>query len=317
VEQIVDRLLAIPNLHLSVNAPMARYTRFEIGGPASMLADVSTTEALAEAIDLVRDSGTPQAILGDGTNVIVDDAGFPGVVVRYVPDRIEIDGTKVRAEAGASLQDLVDQTIVAGLGGLETMTGIPGWVGGAIYGNAGAYGHSIQEFVESVRFFDGETTREFTSDQLDFSHRSSIFARFKDWVVLDVVLRLEPADSEELRSTADRILKIRNDRCPPSLKCAGNIFKNLTIKDLPPGVEVPETVVREGKIPSAYFLDALGAKGRAVGSLRVADYYANLIYNEGGGTAHDLWILIDTLKAGVWEKFGIRLEEEVQSVKIP
>jgi UDP-N-acetylmuramate dehydrogenase len=308
------RLSAIPNVQLFVNAPLARYTRFEIGGPARMLANVSSVDALQRTLQLSKDTGTPLAVIGGGTNLIVDDNGFPGVIVRYVSKNIEIDGTRVRVEAGAMLQDLVDQTIDAGLQGLETMTGIPGWVGGAIYGNAGAYGHSIEESIESVRFFDGSKTVELCSNKLSFSYRNSIFKSCKDWVVLDAVLKLNRSDPAELRATADGILKIRNEKYPPTMKCAGSIFKNLLLADLPPGVTVPEKVVREGKVPSAYFLEAAGAKGLAIGGLRVADYHANLIYNEGGGTAKDLWHLIETLKLGVREKFGVTLEEEVQSV---
>ena len=311
------RLSAIPNVQLFLNAPLARYTRFEIGGPARMLANVSSVQALSETLQLAKNSGMPKAIIGGGTNLIADDEGFPGVVVRYVAKNIEIEGTHVRVEAGAMLQDLVDQTIDAGLKGLETMTGIPGWVGGAIYGNAGAYGHSIQECVESVRYFDGSETHELRSNKVSFGYRNSIFKSFKDWVVLDAVLKLSPADPAELRATADGILKIRNGKYPPTMKCAGSIFKNLLLADLPPGVEVPAKVVREGKVPSAYFLEAAGAKGLAIGGLRVADYHANLIYNESGGTARDLWHLIETLKVGVWEKFGVRLEEEVQSIRKP
>ncbi len=309
------RLSAIPNVQLFVNAPLARYTRFEIGGPARMLANVSTVEALAATLKLAQGSSTPLAVIGGGTNLIVDDEGFPGVIVRYVAKNIQIDGTRVRVEAGAVLQDLVDQTVDAGLGGLETMTGIPGWVGGAIYGNAGAYGHSIQESIESVRFFNGAEICELPADKLDFGYRTSVFKSFKDWTVLDAVLKLNRADPSELRATADGILKIRNEKYPPTIKCAGSIFKNLMLADLPPGVAVPEKVVREGKVPSAYFLEAAGAKGLAIGGLRVADYHANLIYNQGGGTARDLWHLIETLKVGVREKFGIELEEEVQSVR--
>ena len=311
------RLSAIPNVQLFVNAPLARYTRFEIGGPARMLANVSTVEALAETLKLTKDSGTPHAIFGGGTNLIVDDAGFPGAVVRYVAKNIEIAGTRVRVEAGAMLQDLVDKTIDSGLRGLETMTGIPGWVGGAIYGNAGAYGHSIQESIESVRFFDGFKVCELWSNKLAWSYRNSIFKSFKDWIVLDATLRLVKADPAELRATAGGILKIRNEKYPPTMKCAGSIFKNLLLADLPAGLMVPEKIVREGKVPSAYFLEAAGAKGLAIGGLRVADYHANLIYNQGGGTAKDLWHLIETLKVGVWEKFGVRLEEEVQSIRKP
>ncbi len=311
------RLSAIPNVQLFVNAPLARHTRFEIGGPARMLANVSTVEALAETLQLAKNTGTPCAVIGGGTNLIVDDDGFPGVVVRYVAKRIEIDGGRVRVEAGAVLQDLIDNTIDNGLGGLETMTGIPGWVGGAVYGNAGAYGRSIAESVETVRFFDGEKTCEIASNKVDFGYRTSVFKQFKDWVVLDAVLKLNKADRGELRASADSILKIRNEKYPPTMKCAGSIFKNLMVADLPAGIEVPDRVVSEGTVPSAYYLEAAGAKGLSIGGLKVADYHANLIYNEGGGTARDLWNLIETLKAGVWEKFGIQLEEEVQSIRRP
>src|SRR5579863_4585235 len=206
------RLSAIPNVQLFVNAPLARYTRFEIGGPARMLANVSTVDALAATLNLAKESGTPHAIIGGGTNLIVDDDGFPGVIVRYVAKNIEIKGTEVRVEAGAMLQDLVDKTIAAGLEGLETMTGIPGWVGGAIYGNAGAYGHSIHEFVESVRFFDGARIREIDNAECEFRYRESVFKRRKDWTVIECSLRLTRGDPAELRTTAEGILKIRNEK---------------------------------------------------------------------------------------------------------
>jgi UDP-N-acetylmuramate dehydrogenase len=282
-----------------------------------MLANVSTPEALAETIRLAIDSHTPYAVIGGGSNLICDDDGFPGVVIRYVAKNIEIEGACVRVEAGASLQDLVDLTIDAGLRGLETMTGIPGWVGGAIYGNAGAYGHSIQERIESVRFLEGNQTRELRRGEIEFVYRGSIFKRRKDWVILDAVLKLDSAGAADLRATAEGILKIRNEKYPPAMRCAGSIFKNLMLADLPSGLDVPEKVVREGKVPSAYFLEAAGAKGLSIGGLKVADYHANLIYNTGGGTAKDLWNLIETLKAGVTKKFGIALEEEVQSIRKP
>src|SRR5713101_3566552 len=131
-----SRLSAIPNLHISENVPLARYTRFEIGGPVRVLADASTERALAEAVHVIRELRWRRAVIGGGTNLVVSDEGFPGVALRYTAGAIEIDGSMVRVEAGAALQELVDETITWGLRGFETMTGIPGWVGGAIYGNA-------------------------------------------------------------------------------------------------------------------------------------------------------------------------------------
>jgi UDP-N-acetylmuramate dehydrogenase len=220
------------------------------------------------------------------------------------------------------LQDLVDATIASGLRGLETMTGIPGWVGGAIYGNAGAYGHSIDERVVSVRFFDGshihetQQIREIDNFACEFRYRESIFKRKKDWVILSATLRLDPANADDLRAASESILKIRNAKYPPTMRCAGSIFKNLMLADLPESARarVPKEVVREGKVPSAYFLEQSGAKGMSRGAIRVADYHANLIYNEGGGTARELLDLIAELKRRVRDQFGIELEEEVQYV---
>ena len=119
-----------------------------------------------------------------------------------------------------------------------------------------------------------------------------------------------------LRSSADDILKIRNEKYPPAMRCAGSIFKNLLLGDLSGSVraQVPERVIREGKVPSAYFLEQAGAKGLVNGGIRVADYHANLIYNTGGGTAEQVRALIELLKRRVRERFGLDLEEEVQFV---
>jgi UDP-N-acetylmuramate dehydrogenase len=312
--KMLSRLAAIPGIQCTENVPLSRLTRFAIGGPARILADASSEAALIAALEVIREAKDPFALIGGGTNLVADDRGFPGVVLRYTAKDLEIDGPRVRVAAGAILQDLVDATIAAGLQGLHTMTGIPGWVGGAVYGNAGAYGHSIHEFVETVRFFDGSGIREIGNDECKFHYRESIFKCHKDWIVLEATLRLPAGDPAELSAAAENILKIRNEKYPPTMRCAGSIFKNLILSDLPESVraQVPERVIREGKVPSAYFLELAGAKGMALGLVRVADYHANLIYNAGGGTSQQVRELIETLKKRVYERSGLLLEEEVQ-----
>jgi UDP-N-acetylmuramate dehydrogenase len=313
---MLSRLRAIPHATVSEHVPLSAHTRFAMGGPARVMIDASAEQALAAVLGELASSDSAAALIGGGTNLIVSDDGFPGAVVRYTANRIEAFGSNVRVESGAVLQHLVDFSIAHGLRGLETMTGIPGWIGGAIYGNAGAYGHSIQERVESVRFFDGSCFREIGNAECQFAYRESIFKRRKNWIVTSATLRLDPADPAALRETADGILKIRNEKYPPSMRCAGSIFKNLILAELPESVraQVPDRVIREGKVPSAYFLESVGAKGMAVGAIRVADYHANLIYNAGGGTSAQLRGLIELLKAGVLARFGLLLEEEVQYV---
>ncbi len=314
--KMLFRLLAIPNLHFYVNASLANHTRFEIGGPARVLLDAADENALIKVSAAIEESGWPRAVIGGGTNLIVNDDGFPGAVLRYTSREIAFEGDVVRVGAGAVLQDLVDASIDRGLRGLETMTRIPGWAGGAIYGNAGAYGRSINECVESVRFFDGEAIREIGNDACEFRYRESVFKRRKDWIIVSATLRLSPGDSSELRSRADAIQKIRDEKFPPTMRCAGSIFKNLLLADLPESVraQIPDRVIREGKVPSAYFLEEAGAKRMSNGPIHVAGYHANLIYNRGGGTARQLREIICVLKTRVREKFGIELEEEVQYV---
>ncbi len=269
-----------------------------------------------QAFALARSSGADYTVIGDGTNLIVSDAGFPGIVLRFTARHIHSHGTNVRAHAGAELQTVVDQCIDLGLKGIETMTGIPGSLGAAVYGNAGAYGHSIEERIQRVRFFDGAEVRVFNKAECEFRYRESIFKRHKDWIIFSAVLDMDPAPAEELRKTAAEIFQIRLAKYPPTMKCAGSIFKNLILAELPVEVrrQIPERVIREGKAPSAYFLEQVGAKGMQSGDIHVADYHANLIYNAGQGTARELCEIIGELKSRVRERFGLELEEEVQYV---
>jgi UDP-N-acetylmuramate dehydrogenase len=315
-EEALERLAAIPNLQVLSNVPLSGHTRFAIGGPADLFAETQSPEAFIQALNEARTSGVPFTVIGGGSNLIVADAGYGGIILKFSGARISIEGSVVSIEAGAVLQDLVDRTAAAGLKGLETMTGIPGFTGAAIYGNAGAYGHSISESVTSVRFYDGSGLREITNAQCDFHYRESIFKRHKEWIILSATLTLTPADAVELQKTAAGILAIRNEKYPPTMKCAGSIFKNFLAAELPPGVvaALPPSVIREGKVPSAYFLEHAGAKGRRIGDIQVATYHANLIYNDGHGTAADLRAVIGELKSLVFAQFGITLEEEVQYV---
>lgn len=316
IHEVESRLATVPDLRLEREAPLKKYTRFGLGGPASLLVDASTEESFAFAVTLMRGSAIPSIVIGGGTNLVVADEGFPGVVLRYTGGTVHREGTRVIAQSGAVLQSLVDFTIAEGLGGIHTMTGIPGWVGGAVYGNAGAYGRSMHQNVTSARFFDGVQVCETDNDGCGFRYRHSVFKQNKHWIVLSVVLQLLLQSAEELKKTADDILTIRNAKYPPTMKCAGSIFKNLLAAELPESVraQVDPKLVREGKIPSAWFLEQVEAKGIRNGDIHVADYHANLIYNAGDGTAMQVREIIGDLKERVRARFGFEVEEEVQYV---
>lgn len=318
-EETLARLAAIPELTVLAGAPLSRYTRFAIGGPADLYAETSSAEAFIAALHVARESGEPYVVIGGGTNLIVADEGFRGTVLRFTARRILAANERVTADSGAVLQDLVDFTVERGLRGLETLAGIPGSVGAAIYGNAGAYGHSISELVRTVRFYDGHEVRVFDNAACEFHYRESVFKRHKDWIIFSTELVMDRADAAELRRISNDIVQLRNEKFPVTMKCAGSIFKNLLVADLPDGLaeRVPARVIREGKVPAAYFLEEVGAKGMTRGDIHVASYHANLIYNGGAGTAADLRAVIAELKARVQQKFELTLEEEVQYVGFP
>ena len=311
-----EEFAAIENLDVTAGAVLANYTRFGIGGPAELLCETADKDAFGEALRVARQGALPHVVIGAGSNLIVADAGFQGVVLRFTGAGIQASALRVRVDAGAMLQDVVDHSVGLGWKGLETMTGIPGCVGAAIYGNAGAYGHSIEERVERVWFTDGGEVVGFSKKECEFHYRESVFKDHKDWILLEAELGFDAGDKAELTERARGIREVRDAKYPPTMRCAGSIFKNVFQADLPVTVqaEVPVRMIREGKVPSAWFLEQAGAKGMRRGDIQVAEYHANLIYNDGAGTAADLMETIGELKRRVRERFGFELEEEVQFV---
>ena len=313
---VTELLEDLPGLRVERDAPMSAYTRFGLGGPADWLIDACDENVFVDALGRLRSAGIRTEVIGGGSNLVVADQGFRGVILRYTNSCLSANETVVTAGAGVVLQDLVDFTIEQGLLGLHTMTGIPGWVGGAVYGNAGAYGRSIDQSISRVRFFDGQVVREIGNAECEFRYRDSTFKDHKGWIVFTAEVMLIRGDSTELRTRADEIRAIRDAKYPPTMKCAGSIFKNLIFRELPEAVQavVDPKVVREGKVPSAWFLEKAGARGIRNGDIHVADYHANLIYNAGNGTAQQVREVVDDLKARVRSIFNFDIEEEVQYV---
>jgi UDP-N-acetylmuramate dehydrogenase len=309
-------LRAIPGLELREDEPLAPYTRFGLGGKAALVCAADSPGAFVEALKTAAKVDAPHMVIGGGTNLVVSDDGFDGLLLKFTGSKIDVNGTRLRVEAGAVLQDVVDRSIELGLEGLQTMTGIPGFTGGAVYGNAGAYGHSINELITRVDFArDGRET-SFDNAQCGFAYRHSQFKDNKDWVILATELQFKQGDRDTLAKAAAEIRAVRDAKYPPTMKCAGSIFKNVFFANLPPETQalIPSNLVRDGKVPSAFFLEQVGAKGIRRGDIRVANYHANLIYNDGKGRTSDLLAVIQDLKKRVREKFAFEIEEEVQYV---
>lgn len=313
---VVDALARLSGVQCHQDEPLRQHTRFGIGGPARWLIDISLQASFVEAVRALHTAAVPFLVLGGGSNLVVSDDGVDAVVLRFTGKSLQINGDLLTVESGAVLQEVVDASIAAGLSGLHTMTGIPGWLGGAVYGNAGAYGHSIHEFVREVVLVDSAEVRTMDNAACEFAYRESIFKRRKEWIILSAALRLTPGDAAALAVRAHEIRSIRDAKYPPTMRCAGSIFKNLLFRELPVSVQsqVPAALVREGKVPAAWFLEEVGAKGLRFGDIQVAGYHANLLYNDGEGTAADVRRAIMELKSRVEARFQFQIEEEVQYV---
>lgn len=302
VERLADQYCRI----IRRNVSLADYTTFGIGGPAELLAEADSADVLTAIVRDCRSAGLPVTVMGEGSNVLCSDRGIDGLVVINRCRRLWQDGRKVIAEAGVRLGDLIDFAICSGLAGLEQMAGIPGTVGGAVIGNAGAYGQSIAEKLAQVILLD-ESGAVFQQGpgELGFGYRTSRLKSSPD-VVLRADFLLGDGIPERLRQCADEIIALREAKLPVKEKCAGSYFKNIEDPTAP-----------YGKVAAGKLLEEAGAKSFCVGQAAVSEKHANVIVNRGGARAADVLLLADKMKTAVRAKFGIELEEEVRFLGTP
>lgn len=280
--------------------PLSRLTTFGIGGPADWVAFCRSPEEIKEALDLCRKETINYFVIGGGSNILVSDKGFRGMVVVPQIDFLEIDGTEVRVGAAYSLAQFVDLMVQNGLEGIEALSGIAGTVGGAIVGNAGAYGMSISDSLIDVELYHPEKGL-YTElrERLGFSYRHSDL-KLSGIVVLSGRFRFRCGDREALRKRADEILRTRSERHPRENISAGCFFKN-----------VEDATAPHGKVAAGMLLDQIGAKRMEVGRAGVYPGHANILINKGGATASQVRELSLLLKKKVKEAYGVELCEEV------
>jgi UDP-N-acetylmuramate dehydrogenase len=300
-------------LNIKKNVSIKPHVNFGIGGDVAHLAEVKTPEEIIYAIKHAKSLKIPHIILGGGNNVVFCDKKTKCLVIKIVGGDIHIKGDTVHVDAGVDLFHLIKTVIGEGLAGIETLSGIPGTVGGAIYGNAGAYGHDFSEVVQSVKIFDGKKIRSLTDKECKFAYRESIFKK-KKWVILSAELKLQKGDAKELEKKSDEITKVRWEKFGPKPKCPGSYFKNVLVKDISKKSLklIDPAKIKDGKIPAGYLLEEVGAKEMKEGGLYVSDYHGNIILNDCTGNYWDLMKLVKKLKVAVKKKFGIEIEEEVQ-----
>ncbi|OGE62853.1 UDP-N-acetylenolpyruvoylglucosamine reductase [Candidatus Daviesbacteria bacterium RIFCSPLOWO2_01_FULL_40_27] len=307
-------------LQLEDNYPMNQITTLGIGGLAKKFVVVTTFEELIEAVEYAQGQRLPYLVIGGGSNLLISDEGVDCLVIKNEMTAVVQNDTEITVKSGTPLQELVDYTISHGLADLQKLTGIPGTVGGAVYGNAGAYGQTISDHLTAVSVLN---TNNLTTEQLNnsdclFNYRDSIFKKTHDTIV-EVHFQLERGDPHILQQEARDVLSKRLVKYPPGIKCPGSFFKNLVASEIPQEIlkNIPQEKIVFGKLPAGALLEEVGAKGQKSDGIEIAPYHANLFINQGSGSAKAFYNLAKAYALKVKEKFGITLEPEVQLINLP
>ena len=292
-DKVVD-IVGEENVH--TDEPMNRHTTFRIGGNADYFVKPGNADEVAAVIAVCREYSIPYFILGNGSNLLVSDDGYRGMIINIMDnmDSVTIDGRIITAQAGALLVRVSVMARDNALTGLEFASGIPGTIGGAVYMNAGAYGGEMKNVVKTVRAID-EYGRiyELDSEKMDFSYRHSIVEERK-LIVLEVTLELEHGSREAIDDRMKELAEARRSKQPLEYPSAGSTFKR-----------------PEGYFAGKLIMDA-GLRGYSVGGAQVAEKHCGFVINKGGATASDVVELIRDVQHDVDDKFGVTLEPEVK-----
>jgi len=287
------------------NVLLSKHTTFKIGGPAKYFCIAGNKEDLIKAIKKAKELKMPFFILGKGSNALALDRGYEGIVIKVQSSKFKVQSQKskfktVYAEAGVKLGDIIKLTAEKSLTGLEWAVGIPGTVGGAVYGNAQAFNIKMSDIIKSVEIFDVKTLKIKTliKKECDFSEKHTVFKKNKNLIILSAVLKLKNGKKKEIQKAIKKHLDYRKKNHPWKFPSAGSVFVN-----------------KAGGPPSAYLIEKCGLKGIKVGGTKVSEKHAGFIVNTGKAKARDVFKLIKIIKQKVKSKFRIDLEEEIQIIK--
>jgi UDP-N-acetylmuramate dehydrogenase len=304
------------------NVILAPYTTYKIGGPARYFISVKSENDLLEALRWALDHQEKYFILGGGSNILVADEGFDGLVVKLEAEII-VEKLRIKCGAGAPLALVLKKAVDHSLSGLEWSAGIPGaTVGGALRGNAEAFNQSMSNIVASVRVLDVNTWKfeNFSHADCQFSYRHSIFKDKPNYVLWSLVLKMKRESAEKSNELVRKSIEFRQKNYPKEIG-VGSIFKNVSVETVqevcPKLLEIYHQkgkIVRLNNIGAGFIIEELGFKGKKIGGAKVSEAHANHIVNTGNATAKDVITLISLIKQKVRDNFGIQLVEEIQYV---
>lgn len=275
---------------------MSRHTTFRVGGPADFFVTPKAKEEVRDVIRICKEAGMPYYIIGNGSNLLVSDAGYRGVIVQIYKEmnEVKVEGDLVKAQAGALLSGIAAKALGAELSGFEFASGIPGTIGGACVMNAGAYGGEMKDVLESVTVLTGEgKIIELGRNELELGYRTSVIAK-KGYIVLGAVLKLERGDGEKIKTYMDELKEKRVTKQPLEYPSAGSTFKR----------------------PEGYFAGKLiedaGLRGFQIGGAQVSEKHCGFVINRDHATAADIMELMRQVQIRVKENSGVDLEPEVK-----
>ena len=282
------------------NVLLANQTSFKIGGPAKYFFEAKTKQDVVESLKIAGEDNLPFFILGGGSNVLAQDKGFDGLVLKTCNSQFSIDGLKIKAEAGAPLAGLTAASAGVSLTGFEWAVGIPGRVGGSLCGNSKAFNKNISDFVKEVEILDLKDfkIKTLTKEDCNFSEKESVFKHNKNLIILSAVFQLKKSSKEKIKKKIKENIVFRKEKQPLNYPSAGSVFVNLS-----------------GQKPSSYLIEKAGLKGRRVGGAQISEKHAGFIINLGEAKSADVLTLIEIVKKEVRKKFRINLKEEIQIIK--
>jgi len=305
---------------IMVGVSLKEHSAYRIGGEATYFQETHDEEELREAVAFARNSELPHFILGSGTNILIGDEGFKGMVIKPTIRFISAEGRKVRVGAGILMSELLDFAIEHSLAGLEWAGGLPGTVGGATRGNAGAFGGETKDTIFDVISLDisGVSPKVVKRDrkECEFGYRKSVFKeRSGKEVILEATFELEHGNKTAIRSSIEEKIRYRKERHPLEYPNIGSIFKNVPIENVPKeSLNTFFHVVKTDPfpvVPTAFLLSEVGVKGARVGGAMISEKHPNFIVNTGDASASDVQRLIHEARDAVERKYGITLEEEI------
>lgn len=306
-------------LNIQENVSLSGFTTFKIGGPARFFVEVRNGDEMIEAIDYAKKNNLEVFVLAGGSNILISDKGFNGLVIRIVNLKIKASDDEISCGVGVPLNQLVLESVKNDLTGLEWAAGIPGTVGGAIIGNAGAFGGEIKDSLEEVKFLDlkDNEVKIYKNSDCKFGYRDSVFKKkYGEVILISAKFGLEKIEGGNGRKEIEEIIGKRKDK-QPQQPSAGSFFKN-------PVVENREVInnfekdtgikIRDNKVPAGWFVESVGFKGKQIGGAQVSEKHANFIVNTGNATAEDVIMLSSLIKQKVRDETGVQLEEEIRMV---